>query len=172
MEILPRLIRITLLSLGILFGIVINVVLFVVIYFGKPYIAVTEIRSSSEPKTVKVRWYLSCEEEYYEDENEKFYDPQVPVGGVSPGVLPVRSSNTEFVLVGYPYRELHKNIFTGSVNEERSERFDVIEWHVVTPYTTLEGEEYIESNKPLEWTSGKTEVQFFTQFYRSRKGGC
>jgi hypothetical protein len=172
MNTLRRIVHFTLVALGAIFGVAVIAVLFVVIYFGEPYIQVTEVRSTNEQKTVKVRWYVSCEEEYYVDENEKFYDPQVPVGGVPPGVGPVMFSDTEFVLVGYPYKEIRRNIFTSSVNEQRSTRFDVIEWYVVIPYRTLEGEEYIESYKPIEWKSDKTSPQLFSELDRSRKGGC
>jgi len=172
MKTLRRIVRITLVTLGAIFGVAVTIVIFVVIYFGKPYIQVTEVRSTTEPKMVKVRWYVSCEEEYYVDENEQFYDPQVPVGGAPPGVGPVMFPDTEFVLVGYPYKEIHRNIFTNSVNVQRSERFDVTEWHVVTPYRTFEGEEEIESYKPKEWKSDKTSSRYFSELDRSHKGGC
>lgn len=173
MKSLRRLVRITLLTLGTLFGGVVVAMLFAVIYFSKPYIDVTEVRSMSLPQTVKVTWYISCGDDYYEDENEKHYDPRVPVGGVLPGVdSTVMSSGTRFVLVGYPYKELHRNMFTGSVNEQRSERFDVIEWHIVTPYLIWDGEKDIESNRPLGWKSDNSDARFFAQFDRRRKGGC
>jgi len=172
MKTLRRLVRITLLSLGTLFGVVVIAVLFVAIYLSEPFIEVSEMRSASVPQAVKVTWYINCGEDYYEDENEKHYDPQVPNGGVYPVVGPIMSSGTQFVLVGYPYKALRRNIFTGSVNEQRSERFDVVEWHVVTPYIIWDGESDIESNKPLEWKSDKSDAQFFAQLDRSRKGGC
>ncbi|HEY6095728.1 MAG TPA: hypothetical protein VIU93_12325 [Gallionellaceae bacterium] len=172
MKRLRQIVRITLVTLGAIFGVVVIVVLFAAIYFGEPYIQVTEVRSTAEPRTIKVRWYVSCEEEYYVDESEKLYDPQVPIGGKYPGVAPVMFPDTEFVLVGYPYKELRMNVFTRSVNEQRSKRFDVIAWHVVTPYRTLEGEEDIESYKPIEWKSDKTSPQYFSELDRSQKGGC
>lgn len=173
MKSLRRLVRITLLSFSILFGVVVIANMFVVIYLSEPYIEVTEMRSTSVPQTVEVTWYISCERGYYyDDENKKHYDPMVPTGGVMPGVSPVMSSDTRFVLVGYPYKALRRNIFTGSVNEQRSERFDVVEWHVVTPYPLWDGEKYIESNKPLDWKSDKSDMKYFAQVDQRRKGGC
>lgn len=170
---LRKLVRITLFTLGTFFGIVAIAVLSVVIYFSEPHIEVTEIRTTSEPQTVKVRWYLSCEEEFFvDDKNKKFYDPQVPAGGVYPGVGPVMSSDIKFVLVGYPYKERRRNIFTGTVSEQRSERFDVIEWHVVTPYPTLVGDEFVESNKPLGWKSNKSDAKYFSQSDKRHRSGC
>jgi hypothetical protein len=172
MKTLRRIVRITLLSFGILLGVVVIAVMFLVIYLSEPYIEVTEMRSMSVPQTVEVTWYLSCGRDYYDDENKKHYDPIVPTGGVAPGVGPVMSSGTRFVLVGYPYMALHRNIFTGSVKEQRSERFDVVEWHVVTPYHIWDAEKDIESNKPLGWKSDKSDTQFFAQVDQRRKGGC
>jgi len=168
MKTLRRLVRITLFSFSILFG----VLAIAVMYLSEPYIEVTEVRSTSVPQTVEVTWYLNCERDYYDDENKNHYDPVVPIGGVMPGVRPVMSSGTRFVLVGYPYKALRKNIFTGSVNEQRSERFDVVEWRVVTPYTLWDGEKDIEINKPLEWKIDKSVMKSFAKIEQRRKDGC
>lgn len=167
-----RLVRIKLLTLSILFGVAFMALLFEVIYLSEPYIEETEMRSTSVPQTVEVTWYVNCGEDYYEDEIKKHYDPRVPIGGVAPVVRPIMSSGTRFVLVGYPYKALRRNIVTGSINERRSERFDVVEWHVVTPYLIWDGEKDVESNKRLEWKGNNSDAQFFAQSDRRRKGGC
>jgi hypothetical protein len=135
----------------------------------KPYIEVTEVRATTTPQTVQVMWYLACEADYYEDDRKQRYLPEVPAGGKEPVVGPFMMSGTQFVLVGYPYMELHRNRFTGQVDQQRSERFDVIEWHVVPPYLIWDGKKEIERNEPAGWKSQEIPARFAAQIDRPRE---
>jgi len=76
---------------------------------------------------------------------------------------------TRFVLIGYPYTAFNRNRFTGKVDKQRSERFDVIEWHVVPPYIIWDGAKETESNEKVGWKSGEVLPQFVAQVDRSRR---
>jgi len=118
------------------------------VFVHKPYIEVTEVRATSKPQAVRVSWYLGCEEDYYEDVDKQRYLPWVPIGGEPPVLGPVMKPGTGFMFVGYPYTALYRNRFTGKVETRRSERFDVIEWHVVPP------------NEPAGWKSAEAPAKF------------
>lgn len=153
-------------------GVVLAAFAALVIYLSEPLVKVTEMRAASIPQTVGVTWIINCGTTYYIGENEKRYDPQVPNGGLEPVVKPVMYSGTEFVMTGYPYKEIHKNRLTGYEYEIRSERFDVIEWHIVPPYIALQGEDYKETRQPLGWKSENTDPPFISHYERKRQSGC
>jgi hypothetical protein len=159
---LRQIVRIVLLAAGGLVGLA-------AIAIWKPYIEVTEVRATAEPQAVQVTWYLGCEEDYYEDDDKQRYLPQLPVGGEPPAVGPAMTPGTRFLLVGHSYAALHRNLFTGRIDRRRSERFDVIEWHVVPPYFLWNGEKQIESSEPVGWKSEKVPAQFIAQLDRRRK---
>ena len=150
-------------------GLVATGALVLVIGIRKPYLEVTEVRASAS-ELVEVTWFLSCEEDYFEGPGNLRYQPQLPAGGEYPYVHPVMHAGTRFVFMGYPYTEHRRNRFTGNVETERSERFDLIEWHVLPPYVTSSGDEDMESYEPVGWKSGGASAQFVAQPNRSREG--
>ena len=139
-------------------------------YAQKLHIEVIEVRATSEPQAVLVTWFLRCEDEYFEDDHNYRYLPNIPLGGKEPSIGRVAKSGTRFLLIGYPYTELNRNRFTGKVEEQRSERFDVIEWHVVTPYFIWDGANERESNEPVGWKGEEATAQFVAQTDRPRRG--
>jgi len=150
-------------------GLVATGALVLVIGIRKPYLEVTEVRASASV-LVEVTWFLSCEEDYFEGPGNLRYQPQLPAGGEYPYVHPVMHAGTRFVFMGYPYTEHRRNRFTGNVETERSERFDLIEWHVLPPYVTSSGDEGMERYEPVGWKSGGASAQFVAQPRRSREG--
>jgi len=146
-------------------------ILWLFVHVQKPHIQVTEVRATPDPQAVQVTWSLRCEDEYFEDDHNQRYLPNIPVGGKEPYIGPVPKSGTSFVLIGYPYMALNRNRFTGKVEKRRSERFDVIEWHVVNPYFIWDGTNEIENNEPIGWKSEAATAQFIAQTERPH-GGC
>jgi hypothetical protein len=140
------------------------------VYVQRPHIEVTEVRATPGLQTVQVTWSLQCEDEHFEDDHNQRYSPNIPVGGKEPYIGPVPKSGTSFVLVGYPYMALNRNRFTGKVEKQRSERFDVIEWHVVTPYFIWDGTREVESNEPVGWKIEEATAQFVAQTDRPHRG--
>ena len=165
-----RVLRGVLLVVGGLLALFAIAILCLFVYIQKPHIEVTEVRATPSPQTVQVMWSLRCEDEYFEDAHGQRYFPNVPVGGRDPYIGPVPTSGTSFVLIGYPYTALNRNRFTGKVEKQRSERFDVIEWHVVTPYFIWDGENEVESNEPVGWKSEEATARFVAQVDRSHQG--
>ena len=156
--------------IGGIAGLAATAALFLFLIIRKPYLEVTEVRASSVPLLVEVTWFLSCEEDYFEGSGNLRYQPQLPAGGEYPYVHPVMHAGTRFVFMGYPYTEHRRNRFTGNVETERSERFDLIEWHVLPPYVTSSGDEGMERYEPVGWKSGGASAQFVAQPNRSREG--
>ena len=156
--------------IGGIAGLVATAALFLFVIIWQPYLEVTEVRASSVPQLVEVMWLISCEKDYFEGPDKLRYEPQIPVGGEYPYVHPVMHAGTRFVFMGYPYTEHRRNRFTGNVETERSERFDLIEWHVLPPYVTSSGDEGMERYEPVGWKSGGASAQFVAQPRRSREG--
>ena len=105
----------------------------VYIYLAEPHLRVSEIKSTTTPETLELEWNVRCETSYYQTAAGLKYQPIVPVGGkeVGEGEQPkdfsAIVSGNRFVVVGYPYQSIHRNIFTGNTTKRHSERFDVIE---------------------------------------------
>lgn len=154
---LRRVARFLLLSLGGLVAATAITVLGAVVYFQNAY-EVTEVRTSSEAENVQITWNIVCGDSYYDDVSGRRYLPNVPVGGKNPedffgGVAMFPGNRVN--LTGFRYKALRRNIFTGTVTEEHSERFDVLAWTLVTPYELVDedGEHVVESNAPIGWKS-------------------
>jgi len=157
------------LVVGALVSLTATAILCLYVYLQKPHIAVTEVRAALEPQTVRVMWSLRCEEEYFEDALGQRYLPNIPVGGKEPYVGGVPKSGTGFVFLGYPYTQVLRNRITGHVEKRRSEHFDVIEWHVVTPYFISDGANEIESDEPVGWKSEVAAARFVAQIDRPHR---
>ena len=52
-------------------------------YAQKLHIEVIEVRATSEPQAVLVTWFLRCEDEYFEDDHNYRYLPNIPLGARS-----------------------------------------------------------------------------------------
>ena len=157
-----HLIRLSLIAAGVLVSLA-------AVAVWKPYIEVTEVRATATPQTVQAGWYLGCEQDYFEDAEGRRYLLQFPPEGEAPAVGVVMMPGTRFALVGFAYSALRRNRFTGNVEEQRSERFDVIEWHVLPPYFTWDGEKEIERDEPVGWKSASLPAQFIARVDRPRK---
>ena len=156
--------------IGGIAGLVATAALFLFVIIWQPYLEVTEVRASSVPQLVEVMWLISCEKDYFESPDKLRYEPQIPVGGEYPYVHPVMHPETRFIFIGYPYRERRRNRFTGNVETVRSERFDVLEWHVLPPYVTSSGDKDVESYEPVGWKSVAVAAHFVARVHRDRKG--
>jgi hypothetical protein len=177
MTTLRRVARFLLLSLGGLVAAIAIAVLGAFVYFHKPYVEVTEVRASSEAETVQVTWNIGCEDSYYEAVDGRRYLPNVPVGGKNPedffgGIAMVPGNRLN--LTGYRYKALLKNIFTGTVTEGHSERFDVLAWSLVSPYVLRDKDgEHVESNAPIGWKSDMSFPTFGAHATsRPQSAGC
>jgi len=97
----------------------------------------------------------------------------VPEGGVTPGDTDAAVSDNIFIFSGYCYKSVQKNLLNGEVNEIRSQRIDVIKWHVVPPYKvhTGDGADTKKISSPLGWQSQELEPKF-TLNNRLEAGGC
>lgn len=170
-----RVARFLLLTLGGLFAVIAIAVLGAFVYFRKPYLGVTEVRAK-EPESVQVTWNIGCEESYYEAIDGRRYLLIVPAGGKNPedffgGMAMVPGNRVS--LTGYRYKALLRNIFTGTVTEEHSERFDVLAWSIVTPYMLWEENgEQVESDAPIGWKSDERVPTFTTHAGRAQSTGC
>lgn len=146
------------------------------IYFAKPYIIeINEVRTTGKLETVHASWGRACGEEFlsegYEGTKLRLV---VPEGGITPEDTNAIVSDNEFVITGYRYKKIHKNFLTGEIIEKRSQRFDIIKWHAVTPYEVYVKNKDVlteKTNKPLGWQSPESEPKFAS--YSGRKsGGC
>jgi len=140
------------------------------IHMNEPYLSVTEVRAANTPETVEVAFIVACEDAYFADERFK-YDPLLPDETDLP--TGIHLSGNRFVFTGYPYKLIRRNIFTGAITERRSERLDVFEWHMVTPYRIWNpetGEEH-NSDAPLGWRASSGEPVFVART-PSQTGGC
>jgi hypothetical protein len=172
MNVLRRVFRYLLITVGTLLAVASVAYLCLLFYAYKPYIEVTEVRASDQLQTVRITSTMGCEDPHYEADDGRRYMPLVPTDGkdVGDGIGLFVTGNS-FILTGYPYKARLRNIFTGKVVEQHSERFDVVAWNIVVPYRRpgVNGED-IESNEPLGWKSEELNPMFANSVQKQSSG--
>jgi hypothetical protein len=143
------------------------------IYLVKPYEEVTIARAANAPQKIQVIWYRECGESFYQASNDLVYEITVPKSGKTPEDFIDLVPGNSFLITGYPYKELHKNIFTHNITEQHSKHFDTIEWQAITPYMVYtKDNEQIKSNASLAWKSDSQNPIFIAHTEQNSKGGC
>lgn len=61
--------------------------------------------------------------------------PAVPITIPPPDDGDYAYAGNIFKLTGYPYEWVYRNSITGDERRERSQRFDVVKWEIIVPYT-------------------------------------
>jgi hypothetical protein len=155
-------------------AVIVVALLALLIFARKPYLEIEEVRASTQPQTLQVTSAMGCEESYYVAADGRRYIPYVPDGGKElEQDFQVFITGNNFVLTGYPYKTVLRNVFTGAVVEERSERFDVLAWSIIVPYKTQgENGEDLEGSKPLNWKSIDPAPTFAARADRPHSSGC
>ena len=111
------------------------------IYSLNPFENIIEQRASNNVETIKVIYVNitgndNCAKLYkVADSPKEAVFPAYPQVIESIEETKLAYSDNVFILKGYSYNWVTKNSLTGSKVTEKSPRFDVIEWQVITPYT-------------------------------------
>lgn len=136
-------------------------IIFVYIYYAKPYETFYEDRGSVDPVVITVEFVNvagnpNCTKLYI-----KVPELSVTKGlAVFPSIPDSIPSSDEgdyayagnvFKLTGYTYEWVFHNLITGAEYSKRSERFDVIKWEIITPYTVWSNRQGIDG-EPLNQT--------------------
>ena len=170
---LRRLVRYLAMSVAVLASLLLVGYACLFLYTTRPYLEVTEVRAASTPQAFIMTWTVNCGEAYYQSDDKRKYWPQAPVGGKIPHDYPqIMWNGNSFVLIGYPYKKLLTNIFTGSKTEEHSERLDLVEWHIVTPYRVVNDKGESQSEEPVEWKNNDPTPSFDVRIDQSQKREC
>jgi hypothetical protein len=146
------------------------------VYLNEPHIRVSEVRTTGALETIHVSWGMACGEEFISEiENENTIGRLqlvTPEGGEPLEQSVAAVQNNEFVITGYRYTTVRRNIFSNQIKKIAGPRFDVVGWHVVTPYRVHDGNvDTKEVNTPLGWSS-KGLNQKFSLFQGLAKGNC
>jgi len=132
------------------------------VYFSKPYIIeIDEVRTTGKIETIRAYWGRACGEDFLSEEDSGIkLALVVPKGGITPGDSNAAIPDNLFIITGYRYKRILKNLLNGEVKEIPSQRFDVVKWHVVPPYEAYvdDDNEFIKKvNTPLGWKSQELE---------------
>lgn len=139
------------------------------IYLFEPYIELNRERKSLKPIEIKVKYINvtgdgSCAKLYRliqkNDQKEQLtHEPvfiALPLNMLSPEESVFAYSDNVFILKGYEYVWVEKNLFTGNRRQFPAARFDVIRWQLVPPYqkwistdTETGSVAYTQSNEPV-----------------------
>lgn len=146
------------------------------VYLYEPHIVVSEVRTTGAVETIHASWGMACGEEFISEiENENSLGRLqlvTPEGGEPLEQSVAAVQNNEFVITGYRYTTVRRNIFSNRINQIAGPRFDVVSWHVVTPYRVHDGSvDTKEVSTPLGWSS-KGSNQKFSIFQGLAKGNC
>lgn len=142
----------------LLFGVAMLVVGCVVLYATKPWILVTEVRASAHAEELRVSTAVGCEKEFFTEADSSDSSEHLvlcfPKGGVSPWDTKAGLPYNEFVVKGYRYKKIARDLFSGSTEERASRRIDVVQWNAVVPYQVISPDENNYSQpdwKPIGW---------------------
>lgn len=146
------------------------------VYLSKPYIIeIDEVRTTGKLETVRAYWGRACGEDFLsEGRPGTKLILTVPEGGITPRETNAVVPGNLFIITGYRYKRVQKNLLNGEVKEIPSQRFDVVKWHVVPPYEAYVDDKDVlikKVNTPLGWKSHELEPNF-TFYNRSESVGC
>lgn len=115
------------------------------VYLVKPYETFEERRLGSHQikviaNYVNVTGDPNCTKLYVtspepSDEPGKAIFPAVPEAIPSPDDGEYAYHGNRFELTGFPYEWVYRNIITGAERRVNSQRFDVVKWKIIVPYT-------------------------------------
>lgn len=137
------------------------------IYLSRPWIVnIEESRTTGKLETIRATWGRDCGEDFLAEENSGLkLTLVVPDGGKTPGQTRAAVPDNEFIITGYRYKRVQKNLLSGEVRQLPARRFDVIAWHVVTPYKAYVDDPDVlikEVSTPLGWHSEVPDPAFIS----------
>lgn len=136
------------------------------VYVFEPYVVeVAEIRTTGRLETIYASFGLACGEEFISEDGSQDHEGRlhlvVPEGGKAIEQSDAAVPNNGFVITGYRYKTVRKNILNGRLEEVPSRRIDVVSWHVVSPYQVRDGDGGIrEVTEPLGWRNEDSHPKF------------
>lgn len=148
-----------------------------VLYLIEPHIAVSEVRITDRVETIRGEYGIACEATYmfgYKgDEDLGKLKLVLPDGGIDPESTEAAVPGNSFELTGYRYKAIRRNRITRHVDQVSSGRFDLVEWHVITPYNIYSFDEqgnYAQSSTPLGWEGRDDQLTFAANISRAHHG--
>ena len=135
------------------------------VYLYEPHIVVSEVRTTGALETIQASWGMACGEEFISEiENGHAVGKlklATPEGGEPLEQSIAAVQNNEFVITGYRYTTVRRNVFSEQIEKIAGPRFDVVSWHVVTPYRVHDGNvDTKEVSTPLGWSSNGLNTKF------------
>lgn len=118
------------------------------VFVMQPYIVLEEVRVSDKPETVAAVYVNITGEPYCtklyrvaSNKGKKTADMNKPLFPALPVDIPAPDDDSHayhdnvFILIGFSYKIVVKNLITGDEKARRSPRFDVTAWKLAPPYT-------------------------------------
>jgi hypothetical protein len=146
------------------------------VYLYEPHILISEVRTTGALETIHASWGMACGEEFISEIESEHTIVRLklatPEGGEPLEQSVAAVKDNEFVITGYRYTTVRRNIFSGQIEKIAGPRFDVVSWHVVTPYRVHDGNvDTKEVSTPLGWSSNGLN-QKFSVSRELAKGNC
>lgn len=146
------------------------------IYFTEPYIIeLEEVRTTGKQETIQAYWGRTCGEDFIsEGQPGTRLTLVVPENGITPADTHAVVPDNVFIITGYRYKSIQKNILNGDIKEIPSPRVDVISWYAVAPYSIYVDDKDVlikQSTAPLGWQSTEPSPEF-TYIKQAETGGC
>lgn len=146
------------------------------VFLSKPWIVnIAENRVTGKLETIRAVWGRDCGEDFLEEERTGLkLSLAVPAGGKTPDQTNAVVPDNEFIITGYRYKLVQKNLLSGEIRQLPSARFDVVAWHVVTPYQAYVDDPDVlikEVNTPLGWHS-RVPDPVFIAYRQTNTGKC